>query len=92
MFFEYICRLDRFVLPLVKRIYVLYYSLLQSVSCAEYVDEESDPAMLRGREFVYKEIVSTEEDYIKDLKIILDVSHYTCVSYCITESTLLHVY
>ena len=37
------------------------------------MDEESDPAVLRKREFVYKEVVSTENDYIDDLKIILDV-------------------
>ena len=60
----------------------MYYSLLQSVSSAEYVDEESDPAMLRGREYVYKEIVSTEEDYIKDLKVILDVSYYVLQIVC----------
>ncbi len=41
---------------------------------SEYIDEESDPAILRKREFVYNEIVTTEKDYLNDLKIILDVS------------------
>ena len=41
---------------------------------AGYVDEESDPAVLRNRQHVYKEMVDTETVFIDDLKIILDVS------------------
>ncbi|XP_019856098.1 PREDICTED: triple functional domain protein-like [Amphimedon queenslandica] len=41
----------------------------------DYPDDESDPAVLRKREFVYKEVIQTEKDYINDLKIILD-SYY----------------
>ena len=47
---------------------------VQSLVSGEYIDEESDPAILRKRDFVYKEIVATEKDYIANLKIILDVS------------------
>ena len=44
------------------------------VSAASCGDEESDPAVLRNRQHVYKEMVDTETVFIDDLKIILDVS------------------
>ena len=49
-------------------------SLHQSLQWAGYVDEESDPAVLRSRQHVYKEMLNTEQAFIEDLKIILDVS------------------
>ena len=37
-------------------------------------DGECDEATLKKRSFVYKELIATEEDYIKDLKTVIDVS------------------
>ena len=50
---------------------------LQSPQLAGYIDEESDPAVLRNRQHVYKEMVDTEQVFIDDVKIILDVSLLT---------------
>lgn len=63
------------------------------VASIEYInDEECDPAILRKREYVYKEIVETEKGYIGDLKIILDVSWYTCTSNTGTYITCMYIY
>lgn len=48
----------------------------------DYVDDESDPAMLRKRKQVYKEMVETECVFIDDLKIILDVRIFACACTC----------
>ena len=52
-------------------------SLTSIVSTAssdgEYHDVESDPGVLKNRVFVYRELVSTEQDYIKDLSTVIDV-------------------
>ena len=40
----------------------------------EYVDAETDSGVLKSRQFVYKELVDTEHDYIKDLSTVIDVS------------------
>ena len=37
-------------------------------------DRNSEAAHAKARQFVYEELVSTEQDYIKDLKTIVDVS------------------
>ena len=37
-------------------------------------DQTSEAAKAKARQFVYDELVSTEQDYIKDLKTIVDVS------------------
>jgi hypothetical protein len=41
----------------------------------EYVDAETDSGVLKSRQFVYKELVDTEHDYIKDLSTVID-SYY----------------
>lgn len=41
---------------------------------SEYTDGESNEATLKKRRFVYKELMATEEDYIKDLNTVIDVS------------------
>ena len=40
----------------------------------DHFDGESDETVLKKRKFVYKELIATEEDYIKDLKTVIDVS------------------
>lgn len=45
-----------------------------SESTSEYTDGENSAATLKSRQFVYKELISTEEDYIRDLMTIIDVS------------------
>lgn len=42
---------------------------------SDYLDTETDPGVLRNRQYVYKELVATELDYIKDLSTVIDVSH-----------------
>ena len=37
-------------------------------------DGETNEKTLKSRGFVFKELVSTENDYIRDLKTIIDVS------------------
>ena len=37
-------------------------------------DQTSEAARAKARQFVYEELVATEQDYIKDLKTIVDVS------------------
>jgi hypothetical protein len=41
----------------------------------DYQDMETDGAVLKNRQFVYKEMVATEQDYIKDLSTVID-SYY----------------
>ena len=48
-------------------------STLSSESTSDYTDTESDPAVLKNRQFVYKELVATELDYIKDISTVIDV-------------------
>ena len=43
-------------------------------SGGEYQDMETDGGVLKNRQFVYKELVATEQDYIKDLSTVIDVS------------------
>jgi hypothetical protein len=45
----------------------------------DYQDNESDPAILRKREYIFKEVIQTEKDYINDLKIILDSYYHEMV-------------
>ena len=40
----------------------------------DYLDTETDPGVLKNRQFIYKELVATEQDYIKDLTTVIDVS------------------
>ena len=53
---------------------LLSYNAGRSISLLAMLSEESDPAVLRNRQHVYKEMVDTETVFIDDLKIILDVS------------------
>ena len=46
----------------------------------DYQDMETDGAVLKNRQFVYKEMVATEQDYIKDLSTVIDVSYAYCKS------------
>lgn len=46
-----------------------------SSETSDYLDTETDPGVLKNRQFVYKELVATEQDYIKDLSTVIDVSH-----------------
>jgi hypothetical protein len=52
----------------------LYLAKTMASESTDYDDGESDEATLKKRRFVYKELISTEEDYIKDLKTVIDVS------------------
>ena len=63
-------------------------STLSSESTSDYTDTEVDPAVLKNRQFIYKELVATELDYIKDLSTVIDVRTihvymyvYTCTVY-----------
>ena len=40
----------------------------------DYQDTETDPGVLKNRQFVYRELMATEQDYIKDLSTVIDVS------------------
>ncbi len=40
---------------------------------SEYTDGESDEAILKKRNYIYKELITTEEGYISDLKTIINV-------------------
>ena len=41
---------------------------------SDEVDGETNEATLKSRGFVFRELLATEQDYIKDLKTIIDVS------------------
>ena len=41
---------------------------------SEYVDEEVSESTIKSRGFVYRELMATEKDYIRDLNTIIDVS------------------
>ena len=45
-----------------------------STPAGDYVDSETDSGVLKSRQCVYKELVDTEHDYIKDLSTVIDVS------------------
>ena len=45
-----------------------------SPSSSMAAERESDKNTVKGRQYVYRELVSTEQDYIRDLKIVVDVS------------------
>lgn len=40
----------------------------------DYTDEETDESVMKKRQHLYQELVKTEQDYIDDLKIVIDVS------------------
>ena len=40
----------------------------------ECVDSEDEGKMLKGRQYVYKELVATEADYVRDLECVVNVS------------------
>ena len=42
----------------------------------EYMDEETDDGVIKKRQHVYRELVETEQVYLDDLKIVIDVSGY----------------
>ena len=51
----------------------LYLSKTLANEHGDYSDGENNAATLKKREFVYKELIATEQDYIRDLKIVIDV-------------------
>ncbi len=51
----------------------LYLAKTLASETSDYDDTEVDEAILKKRKFVYNELVTTEEDYIKDLRIVIDV-------------------
>ena len=51
-------------------------SPVKVVASSEHTDGESDAKVLKSREFVYKELLTTEKDYINDLKTVLHVSKH----------------
>lgn len=52
----------------------LYLAKTMAGGGSEYVDGESSEATIRSRGFVYRELIATEQDYIRDLNTIIDVS------------------
>jgi len=44
------------------------------MTSGEGVDGEDESKMLKGRQFVYKELVATEADYVRDLECVVNVS------------------
>ena len=52
----------------------LYLAKTLVSETSDYADGESDEATLKKRSFVYKELIATEEDYVKDLNTVIDVS------------------
>lgn len=46
----------------------------------DYVDGETDSGVLKSRQYVYKELIDTEQVYVKDLQTVLDVSVCLCMS------------
>ena len=57
----------------------LYLAKTLGSETTEYCDGESNEATLKKRQFVYKELLATEEDYISDLNTVIDVS-VVCLS------------
>lgn len=47
---------------------------LVSSESVDYFEEECDEATLKKRNYVYKELMDTEEVYIHDLQTVIDVS------------------
>ena len=46
----------------------------QAQSGDELAESEEETKMQKGRQFVYKELVATEKDYIRDLECVVNVS------------------
>ena len=60
----------------------------------ESTDGESDPNILKSRQFIYKELVATEKVYVEDLKTVLDVrqllinhTHFSSVQLKLVQCT-----
>jgi len=53
-----------------------------SMTSGEGVDGEDESKMLKGRQFVYKELVATEADYVRDLECVINVSELAPGSLC----------
>lgn len=49
-------------------------SSLSTTSPGGSEEEVNEGEVLKGRQFVYKELMATEHDYINDLKTVIDVS------------------
>jgi phage-related tail protein len=47
----------------------------EGLVAGDYQDMETDGGVLKNRQFVYKELVATEQDYIKDISTVID-SYY----------------
>lgn len=61
----------------------LYLAKTLVSETSDYADGESDEGTLKKRTFVYKELIATEEDYIKDLNTVIDVSGDRVRSVCV---------